>query len=93
MCYFNFGLKTSFPGIVSTSQSLFNAHAKLETLLVFWFAFLRKNHQTSELRMRFSTPPTPTLEAQENSITNSQVGHRQILHEECCLFFLPSPPR
>lgn len=43
------------------------AHTKPETLLVFWFAFPQK--KSSELWMRFATPPTPTLEAQENSVT------------------------
>lgn len=68
------------------------AHTKLETLLVFWFAFLKK--KSSELWVRFATPPTPTLEVQEDSITfNSQAGYKQtILLEKRLFLFFPSSP-
>lgn len=65
------------------------AHSKLETLVVFWFAFLQK--KSSELWMRFASPPTPTLETQEDCITDSQAGHKQrkySMREDCFFPFL-----
>ena len=71
MCYFNFGLKTSSPGMVSISQSLFTSTLESRNSLFSGLLLFRgkKKKNTSELWMRFATLPTPILEAREDAIT------------------------
>lgn len=101
MFYFNFGLKTSSPGMVSISQSLLSSILEARDSCCFSILlFFKEKKKSSELYRRVSALPTQVLGNLEDS--RADCPHRppadKISHEKCAAllhnsFFLLQYPQ